>query len=255
VIETHAAAPDHRCKLRYDPRLVEEAVVGAVSGLPRAEQRTFHTERERAYSIEGDEDREDAFKSVFQRWFRSLRLGEPLARTLREFPDIAGTIPECRVIEAASERDEAADLLDLGPRTAPTLVVRVRPQAFIDGVWLAGFLRHELTHVHDMLDPVFGYERALPGSDLDPAYRNILRSRYSVVWDASIDGRLARAGYLDDSARERRRREFRAAFPMLEDQLDRVFARWFDGPAPTHLDIVSFVAHPTNPEAFNAHVA
>jgi hypothetical protein len=62
-------------------------------------------------------------------------------------------------------------------------------------------LRHELMHVADMLDPAFGYERSLPTSDDGPSADNIVRDRYRVLWDVTIDGRLARAGLAHPDAR------------------------------------------------------
>jgi len=77
-----------------------------------------------------------------------------------------------------------------------------------------------------------------------PAALNLLRERYRVLWDATIDGRLCREGLLGAGARAVRLSEFARAFPMLRERTQAAFAPWFDGPRLTHAAIVAFIQEP-----------
>jgi hypothetical protein len=101
-----------------------------------------------------------------------------------------------------------------------------------------------------MLDPEFGYRRELPPSTDGPSADNILRDRYRVLWDTTIDGRMARAGRAPATARESRWQEFANTFGMLEDECLVAFERWFAEDHPAHEDILAFATSP----AEGAHV-
>jgi hypothetical protein len=135
-------------------------------------------------------------------------------------------------------------MVELGAEAATTLLVRLRPESLLEAERLRALLRHELLHAADMLDPAFGYSRELPASDSGPSYDNLLRDRYRVVWDATIDGRLCQRGMLDAGAREARRVEFTMALPMLGARAAELFSAWFDGPRPSHAGIVRFILDP-----------
>jgi hypothetical protein len=109
---------------------------------------------------------------------------------------------------------------------------------------LNALLHHELTHVADMLDPMFGYRRELPPSTDGPSADNILRDRYRVLWDTTIDGRMARAGRAGAMGRELRWREFATTFGMLEDACGAAFERWFAEDHPTHEQMLAFATSP-----------
>jgi hypothetical protein len=99
-----------------------------------------------------------------------------------------------------------------------------------------------LQHIADMVDPAFGYQPTLPAVDGGPSYEHLLRQRYRVVWDVSVAGRLVRRGKLDGAVRDEVRRRFAASFPMLGDQIDAAFARFFDAEAVTHADVLALAA-------------
>jgi len=124
------------------------------------------------------------------------------------------------------------------------LVLRLCAETLLEPVTLSALLRHELGHVADMLDPSFGYERALPESDAGPATANLLRDRYRVLWDVTIDGRLARAGLAGARERAARWREFAATFAMLGEGCRSAFEEWFHLARPRHAALVQFAQAP-----------
>jgi hypothetical protein len=237
------------CPVRYDIRLVEEAVARAVRGRSMDDQQLFHRQREAAYKVADRDEREAVFAQVHRSWFAGLGLHRPLDQALTEAGALRTRAGACRVARAVSRKDELADLFDQNERpqdSSTVILVRLRPESLLEPETLLRFLRHEFQHLADMLDPTFGYRQQLPGSDAGPSYDNILRNRYRVVWDTTIDGRLSRRGFAGPEVRLVRSREFRATFRMLEDEVEDVFATWFDDDHPTHKRLVAFILDPTS---------
>lgn len=234
--------------IEYEHELVEEAVLVSLRGQPR--ERAFRRQRDRLYEVRDAEAREAAFRELHATWFEKLGLGRPIVQALEEQPSIGAATRGCRLAPARARQEEGAELF-VGPATAGEresdrrwVVVRLRPEAFGAPDRLLQFLRHELTHIADMLDPRFGYEPHLPQPAAGPAHERLLRDRYRVLWDAAIDGRLARLGRAPASVRDERLRDFVRAFPMLGPHAEEVFASFFDGSACTHADLVAFATSP-----------
>jgi len=228
-------------RVEYEPRLVEAAVLAAVRG--GLEERVFLQERDRVYEIADVEAREATFSALHARWFERLALDGPLRLALDERPEITAGCDRCLVARAVVERDESADLRVAGD-ALPTLLVCVRPETVSRPARLLDFLRHELLHVADMLDPRFGYVPTVGGADLSPVHERLLRDRYRVLWDAYVDGRLARLGHAPLAARVERLRDFARAFPRLGACTERAFRRFFEAPACTHGDLADFAERP-----------
>lgn len=241
----------------YSPDLIEEAVLLAERALTPGDVRTFRRERDRVYDVADPDRREAEFRALHMKWFVRLGLHQVIEEAVAGRAWILEHVTGCRVSRALTRKDEGADLVDPSPATArdgevtPTLALRLRPAALLARETLRVLLAHELTHVADMLDPAFAYERALPPSDDGPSGDNILRDRYRVLWDVTIDGRLSRSGLADPRARDVRRREFAATFAMLEDEGPRLFDDWFDRVTPTHAALVAFAQEPNGHASTN----
>ncbi|MBI3265144.1 MAG: hypothetical protein HYZ58_18610, partial [Acidobacteria bacterium] len=270
-------------RLTYDPELVEEAVLlseaqgsprssgqaglraqaqGAVPAASRADARAFRRERDRVYDMADPDRREAAFHALHLRWFARLGLHEIVGQVVADHRDVVDRVDEGRVLRAVTRREEGADLVDqIVPGEVdqrPILVLRLRPRTLLEPEALRALLRHELMHVADMLDPAFGYQRSLPLSDDGPSGDNIVRDRYRVLWDVTIDGRLARASPCDirlepDPTRDARWQEFAGTFSMLGDDCRRAFEEWFDQRHPTHARLVEFALAPMGSGVAGAH--
>ena len=243
--------PDY--PLRVDHRLVEETVVARVRQLTPKRQRPFHRERERIYETPDPEERETSFRALHGRWFERLGLAAPLHQALRERPSVLSGTEQCRVFLAVSRKEEHADLLvpaaGISGGRSPSLVLRVRTQAFLEPEALLAFARCELLHVADMLDPEFGYQRQLPDSSQGPSFQNLLLDRYRTLWDTTIEGRLHQEGRGREKARDARRREFARTFRMLGDEMDAEFRRWFECRRPRHAEMLAFAQNPRSARA------
>lgn len=233
----------------YAPDLVEEAVLLAERAAPEDEARIFRRERDRIYDVPDVDERERLFRALHVRWFAAFDLDRGVAQTVRDHEWILHRVAACHVLRAITGREEGGDLIDPSPTACeidskPTLVLRLRPTTLVNPEATRALLVHELMHVADMLDPQFGYQRTLPPSDDGPSAGNLLRDRYRVLWDATIDGRLVRAGAIDPRARAARWREFAATFVMLGDRRQDAFDAWFDQVQPTHQAMVAFALAP-----------
>lgn len=234
--------------LAIAPDLVEEAVLLAERHVPPAMARAFRRERDRIYEVADPDLREAQFQRLALDSFARFGLREALEAILDEHAALASRISGGRIVQALRHSAEGADLLDVGRRepagTRPLLVVRLRPESLLQPETLAAFLRHELMHIADMLDPAFAYDRILPQSGDGPSADNLLRDRYRVVWDVTIDGRLARASHGTAGTRDWRWREFKAAFAMLGDGCADAFDQWWHQPHPTHAALLAFAIAP-----------
>ncbi len=218
--------------------LVEAAVLGAVRGRPA--ERAFDRARARVYEIDGAEDRDAAFAAVHAAWFQRLGLDQPFGVALAERPEVVARCGRCVVARARGARDESADLRVAGDGP-PLLFVLVTVDTVIRPERLLSVLRRELLHVSDMLDPDFGYApSALAGAV--PGRVHLVQERYRVLWDASVDGRLARLGRALPGTREERLFDFARAFPILGDQTEPAFERFFGGARCTHAELVAFAS-------------
>lgn len=228
--------------IEYEVRLVEDAVLRALRGRP--DERVFRKERDGVYEIDEAEGRETAFRSCHARWFEQLGLAKPIAQALGERPVILAHMARCLVVYASSASHEGAELFLEQGEPCGVVVLRLRPETLTLADRLRSFLHHELTHIADMVDPHFGYEPRFPEQTGEPARGRLLRERYRVLWDAFIDGRLARAGWARVGIRQERLADFARAFPMLGERTERAFRRFFDGTRLTHAELVAFAADP-----------
>jgi len=227
----------HRLEPEWDPRLVEAAVLAGMAG-GRAE-REFRIARDALYEIAEPEPREAAFARLHARWFERLGLDRPFREALAEHPAIAARCGRWLVARARGRPDEGADLR-VGPDGRRTVLVRVTSDTVVEPERLALLLRREILHVADMLDPDFGYAPSLPAHAVGGPRERLVREGYRVLWDAYVDGRLARVGRMPPTARRARLGEFARAFPYLGSAAEAAFTRFFDGPALTHAELLAF---------------
>ncbi len=237
----------------FEPTLVEEVVLRTIGGHP--DQRNFRRERNRLYLIADWDVREQTFQKFHTSWFERLGFGHPIHVALRELPILAHTCTRCVVASAATRHDEGADLLvttNIAGADERTVLIRVRPPTFDDAEEFLALLRTELLHVADMVDPAFGYEPKLPSTDGGPTCERLLRDRYRSLWNVSVAGRLVRRAVAPAGARESAQLAFAAAFPMLGAATDTAFARFFDGFALTHAELLAFATAPRLQQAGGA---
>ena len=233
--------------IHYDLRLIEETVFQAQRD--RRASLELEQARNRIYEVADAEERENLFNDLNGSWFVRLGLGRPVEQALQEQAIIIEKVENCFIVRATRAKEEGAELfVAQGANQTSiehrTLRVLLRPESLSDAETLTAFLRHELFHIADMLDPAFGYQPTLPRAEGGPTYDSLITSRYRALWDATINGRMLRRGWCDASVREQQFSDFVEAFPMLQDSLEELFSVFFDSEQPNHADLARFAFDP-----------
>ncbi len=208
--------------VRFDPSLLAEVVLPL---LGKALRTRYHFESDALYEKYLPEHRAEAFAALDTRMFRELPQHDAFAAALRDAGPLPG-VQEVRVTGARGS-EEGADLATTGELA----MLRLGPgrlRGDVDG--LRAFLLHELSHLVDLLDPGFGYRREDPAPGEMRSWANLVRDRYRVLWNASVDGRLARRGETLPGTGEARRNELRRVFAGLgAAAAERLFEETWNG--------------------------
>jgi hypothetical protein len=242
--------------LRYDPRLIEEAVFLALRNHPDGRQ--YQKDRERAYEIADARERDRIFGELNQEWLVRLRLNKAVEQSLAEQPGISSRASSCFIGRVAQSKEEGAELFvssdeQLDVTACRIVSILLRPESMLQSQALLTFLRHELFHIADMLDPAFAYEPALPKAEGGPTYDTLITNRYRALWDVTINGRMIRRGWLAATAREQQLSNFLDAFPMLEENPEELFKPFFDCEQPKHAELVAFAFDPRAASGVRIH--
>ncbi len=234
--------------LHYDEDLVEAAVLlctaGRRKGVSGLQVARFNRAREKLYDILDPDDRNTAFFRLHLEWFREWGLERLLTEPLKEFPLLSEALHILAFRKSRSTNDDGAELYvnESGDRTG---VVALRPERLERDAELLPFLRHELAHLHDMVDPAFGYRPELAVSSASLGSHQLARERYRLLWDVSIDGRLSRSGRQTVASKDQRWSEFAGAFPFwTEARQQQVFDLLWTNPTPTHRCLEELVCDP-----------
>lgn len=226
--------------MRCDPAFLEEIVTMAAERDPQFDRR-YHELADPLYEMVPPNEREMAFAQLHRRLLAELGYERLIWEVISEFPIIQATIVEVILTKAWHRREEGADLrerLDGNERTK-VLTLTLHPKQFASPDNLRRFLRHELLHIADMLDPSFGYQKV---GQIAPtkAQEHLIRDRYRVLWDITVDGRLTRMGKETVATKEQRYAEFVSMFTNLpEPERTVLFERlWNDG-RPSHDELLS----------------
>ena len=235
-------------ELQYEDDFLEGAVFicagGRRRGIPSLAIARFHAERERLYRILDPDDRNAAFFNLHRTWFQEWGLEDLLARVLAEFPHLADGLKVLAFRKARNRQEEAAELY-VNSDTNRHGVVALRCERFGDDDKLHPWLRHELSHLDDMLDPEFGYAPVLEAPGITATQQRLARERYRLLWDLTIDSRLARAGYPVQTPRELHREQFNHAYSFWPDaRRFEVFDSLWSNPRPTHAALAALAADP-----------
>ena len=233
--------------VKYDPKLVEDAVFysqGASNIAPELAK-----QRDRIYDLAKSEARDELFRELYRTWFHRLGLGKPVDIALREQPLVASRVNNCYVLCATHTKQEGAELFVASDPVSREIEQRnlrilIRPATLLRAEQNMEFLRHELFHIADMLDPAFAYEPVLPKADGGPTYDTLITNRYRVLWDVTIAGRMLRRGWCGAAVRDYELNNFLNAFAMFQGRCEELFQRFFDLVEPRHAELAAFALDP-----------
>lgn len=230
-------------RLQYDADLIEGAVFLEARRLERTDRRLlalrYQMQRDKLYDLRDPDERNNGFYELHRKWFSDFGLEDRVLAVLKQFPLISTSATTLLLRRALAKKEEGAELF-VRP-DAKNVVVALRSERFIEGDTFEKFQLHEFTHISDMLDPAFGYEPNLSVPDAPPTEQILLRDRYRVLWDITIDRRLRR-----EDMRSVRGREFDKAFSHLsEETRGELFERLWTGERPSHHELFELANKPT----------
>ncbi len=198
------------------------------------------------YEFSGDaHDREVAFRDLYAEFFRTLGYERLLDDVLGEYPLLGQGLDKISIFKAASHKQESGDLFVRNDRAdgqaaRRAAVVRLSAQSFLDTEQLVHFMRRELFHIADMLDPAFGYRPDLQLLDETLARQNLIRDRYRALWSFFVEARLLRAGRSTPAALSGRQGLLQKAFQSLGDEgVESVLQIVSTEEALTHTDLLA----------------
>jgi hypothetical protein len=127
------------------------------------------------------------------------------------------------------------------------VIIRLYPEIFIEGInEIRRVIRHELMHVSDMMNSKFEYDVNEEFSP-SPMEERIMRDRYRLFWDISVDGRLVSKGLETTATREERKREFDSFFSKIpEESRELIFTKMWDAEEPMAHDTMVELSKDTN---------
>ena len=216
----------------YDHQLVDDIVH---KGLLKQEAagdlalyKEYHEKRDVIYEME-QESRPKRFRELDSDFFKRLGCDVYIKEIFDEFPDIQEKIESVHVRRATTKQNEGSNVVDEGRK----VIIRLYPELFIEGSnEIRRVIRHELVHVSDMMDKNFDYDVNEEFSP-SPMEERIMRDRYRLFWDISVDGRLTNKGLETTATREERKREFDSFFSKIpEGSRDLIFSKMWDAEEP-----------------------
>ncbi len=230
--------------IEFDPLLVEQAVFLAIPGT--VYEKDFHATREVCYLETDPERRDHDFLHLEREWFVKLDLARPTTDALAEWPAILSRVQRCILAPSLRRRDECAELYGNHALNGPKLNLLIRLDAglFTKPAQMRAFLRHELMHINDMLDPDFDYDPSLGQFLDDSGIPNATRDRYRLLWDVSIDGRLSARYGTAIAPQTRNEIEFGKRFRVLGPRIAEAFNWILNAPTLTHPEILTFARTP-----------
>jgi hypothetical protein len=155
----------------------------------------------------------------------------------REFEE---RIKEVIVKRAINKVDEGSNVLNRVSGN-PIIEMRVLASRFSnpeEALDLDAFLIQEFMHAKDMVDPEFDYEDAfIPGN---PSVKNLITSRFRLLWNMYVDARLGRIGVVSVLPKEARFREFDNFYRKIPDKQRRgIFEGVWTTDKFTHEELLS----------------
>src|SRR3989338_5510452 len=219
-------------EIRCDPALAEEAVFLELKRREASgdhhEAQAFHAQRSSLYGVSGAADgrpatdeREARFQQLAVRYFHELGLAGLVTKRFEEFPLVAALVQVATVQRVWSRKEERVELYvrPVPPgrtsiEVSTTLLLGLQAARCLNRDELVAFLRHELMHISDMLDPAFAYEpHPAFGGECETEH-DLIRERFRLLWNVWVAGRMRRNGSPLPEAEQHRR------------GFDRAFASW-----------------------------
>ncbi len=244
-------------EIRFQPALLQEVIDSFSEKTEREGDPTYYNEfhelADPIYEKFSLDDREPEFKKLYQQLFGKWGFADILNDSFDEFPALKAKIGIVLVRGVLKEDQEGVDILRKWGTVEEKLAkqfeekglkgvgIKLIPRRFYDPA-INRYLRHELTHISDMLDEAFGYD-ADTKVGFNPGEEHLILNRYRVLWSLHVDSRIERSGKEPMFSKEYRFREFRTWYrKILPGQVESVFEGLWQTEYLTHAELLEMAS-------------
>ena len=244
-------------ELRFQPALLQEVIDSFVEKTEREGDPTyykeFHELADPIYEKFTLDDRESEFKKLYQYMFGTWGFSDIIRDAFNEYPLLKERVGIVLVKGVLKEDQEGVDILrkwgsvehemarEFEEKGLKGVGIKLIPRRFYDPA-LTRYCRHELLHISDMLDPVFGYD---PDTKVgqNPGEETLILHRYRILWSLTVDSRLTAAGKEPMLRKEDRFKEFRSWYRKIPaPQLKSVFEGLWQTSFFTHSELIEMAS-------------
>ncbi|MBI1870311.1 MAG: hypothetical protein HYS07_03855 [Chlamydiae bacterium] len=227
--------------LKFEPSFIEEAVfIGIRSLEKRGDQPivdSFHLQRIQIYEHFQGLEREKKFHSFFEEFFSKLGLRFIFENVISEFHLLNDSSMLLFVKTVWNRKGEGAQLYVDG--NLKTVLLGLRIVGLENLLFFESFLRHELFHISDMLDPSFQYSTDADLGGFCEVENDLARDRFRLLWNIYITKRIIGAGHFSHITPDELRASFNKAFSSWSDgKQENVFQNLFSSRSLTQGELI-----------------
>ena len=186
--------------LQLDPSFAAETVFLYAKAYAHTEKALiddFHHGREELYTKECSlEERDKDFQLFWADYFKKMGLRKTLEDILMGFPLLLDPRILIFIKKAWNKKQEDVELFAPGEGDQKRVCIGLQAARMLDKPFLETFLRRELMHISDILDPKFEYNPDASFGGKNELEDNVIRDRFRVLWDMDIHERLSKKGFL-----------------------------------------------------------
>ncbi len=216
--------------LKFEPSFIEEAVFFGIRSLEKRRDQpfvdSFHLQRIQIYEHFQGPQRERRFQSFFEEFFSKLGLRFIFENVLSEFHLLNDSGILLFVKRVWNRKEEGAQLYVDGH--LKTVLLGLQIDGLGNLLLFESFLRYELYHISDMLDPSFQYS---PDADLGgfcEVENDLARDRFRLLWNIYITKRIIKAGHFSHMTQDELFLSFSKAFSSwIDEKQETVFQDLF----------------------------
>ena len=244
-------------EIRFQPALLQEVIDSFAEKTEREGDPTYYNEfhelADPIYEKYALDDREPEFKRLYQHLFAKWGFADILRDGFDDFPVLRDKIGIGLVGGVLKEANEGVDILrkwgvveeklsrQFEEEGKKGVGIKLIPRRFYDPV-IPRYLRHELTHISDMLDENFAYDPDTKVG-LNPGEEHLILNRYRVLWSMHVDSRIIRSGKEPMFPREYRFREFRSWYRKIPPgQVESVFEGLWQADYLSHAELIEMAS-------------
>jgi hypothetical protein len=229
--------------IEFDPSFVEEAVFLAVKYNEKEGNesiiRNFHNEREKIYQRLTDEDRNASFQQLYNEYFNKLEIKDIFEKIVRDFPLLHQPNISLFIKKVWSKKEEDTELYVDGD--LKTVYIALMANRILQPLCIQAVLRHDLLRISDMLDPRFQYNPFIHLDGKHELENNLIKDRFRILWDMSIDARLREKGYPTIKSREEQKKVFEKTFFFLnENERKFIYFKLVGCDSLMHIDLLNW---------------